>query len=86
MLQDGVRHIVSFGIGGKIRYCHLMSGPGPKRPALSRPFKPLLLQFLRAIVAAEFPEYGARFSKDKWKSNVETDGPGGEDVKENAWT
>ena len=29
-------------------------------------------QFQRATIAAEFPEYGARFSKDKWKSNVET--------------
>ena len=29
-------------------------------------------QFLRATVAAKFPEYGARSSKGKWKSNVDT--------------
>ena len=29
-------------------------------------------QVLRASVAAKFTEYGARFSKDKWKSNVGT--------------
>ena len=43
-------------------------------------------QFQRATVAAEFPEYGARLSKDKWKNYVETDGPSGEDVKEKVWT
>jgi len=29
-------------------------------------------QFQRSTIAATFPEYGARFAKDKWKSNVET--------------
>jgi len=29
-------------------------------------------QFQRSTIAATFPEYGARFARDKWKSNVET--------------
>ena len=29
-------------------------------------------QFQRATIGATFPEYGARFAKDKWQSNVET--------------
>ena len=29
-------------------------------------------QFQRATIGATFPEYGARFAKDKWQSNVDT--------------
>jgi len=107
-----VRHVVSFRVGGKIRYYHL-NGRGlvqgdPLSPDLSSLYygdftathlsaflrppmgqteillraaddflfvstsRERVWQFQRATVAAEFPEYGARFSKDKWKSNVET--------------